>query len=240
MHKALVATLAAAIAIGLASESASALEQPGGVPFVSAEYGNQNNGKRVWMIGDSITDDRLSGNTMMAKIGFTFVGTGRSVHIDASSGSTIIDHASWNRFQWAAISNARAVIVELGTNDVGFVSNWDQENAALAYLDWAAATLANTGKCVIWIGLNGNGNKILAWPGQPWYDNPIWATVFNQRIQAIARSRPNFKYGDYTYFVNSNATYRKGLKDTIHPSTDAAKNELAKWYSNLLTFGCRF
>ena len=228
--------VAVVAAWGVSAGSAGALEQRNGAPPVSAEYGNQSNGKRVWVIGDSITDDRQYGGTMFGKIGMTFVGAGRSVHIDGSSGLTIIDHAAWGTIQRAASSNARAVIVELGTNDIGFVSTMDQYNAAVAYLNWAASTLKNSGKCVIWIGLNGNGNRQVFLTGKPWYDNPIYATMFNQQIQA--RVGGGFLYGDYTYLVNSNATFRNGLGDTIHPTSDAAKNELVKWYSSLLAFGC--
>lgn len=240
MRKTLGVLLAAALA-GLASTPAMALEQRSGArQHPSVEYGNQNNGKRVWVLGDSITDDSLyrRGPSMQDRIGWVFVGSGRSVHIDATSGSTISDHFAWNTIQNAANSNARAVIVELGTNDVGLVQNWDQENLAINYMRWAAATLATSRKCILWIGLNGNGNYQVFAPGRPWFDNPIWATVFNQNIQTAGSF--NFQYADYTSFVNWNPTYRAGLLDTVHPVTEEAKNELVKWYSALLAFKCGF
>ena len=206
-------------------------------------YDNGPWGPPVWTIGDSISASADQKNYIAWFNG----GNGWHTHIEATGGTNLIEHwrssGGWNTFVRAAQSNARVIVVELGTNDIGGItSSTPNPLAEIAkvfdYMTWTAAYLNGTGKCVVWAGLNEWGNVSVYGV----YDQADVARAFDNKLRELTRTYPAVHYADYTSLINTNATFRAGLyngqPDTIHPKTADSMIQLAAWYTTQVRSSC--
>lgn len=246
--------LAVTALLGTAVVPASATEVlPTPARNASAGYDNGPWGPVVWTIGDSISAPNPWYKPSQPRyqqdlIAWMNGAKGWHTHVEATGGATMIEHwrnsGGWDTFRRAASSNASAIVVELGTNDISGIYSGDPQAlqkiaAVFDYLTFSAAYLNGTGKCVVWVGMNERGNASIYGT----YDQANVAVAFNNKIKELTGTYRNVRYADYNALINSNATFRAGLyksgdKDTIHPKTDASMTELAGWYTTQVRSKC--
>lgn len=244
VHRQVVAALAILAACTFAAllhgpVRAGALEDDGGCkesprPF----YNNGPAGPLVFYIGDSITD-----NTQQEDI-YAYVNGVHGWHtgILATGGSTISKHRclNWLSFLHAKQSNARAVVVELGTNDIFKINPQDIPDynkrlqaffKVFTQAQWAADYLKS--KCVIWVGLNERFDNLIT--------RTASAKAFDNKIKQLASSRSWLHYADYSALIRDNATFRNSLlADSwkVHPQGGDGKRELAAWVARRVDNNC--
>jgi GDSL-like Lipase/Acylhydrolase family len=216
----------------------AALENPNNNLSPPTRYVNGPNGPLIFVIGDSISADA----TQQDVYAYINGSLGWKTQIEAVGGSNITDHERFDSFTHARNSNAKAVYVELGTNDIGLINHDLSDAQILIEIDKvfqavnrAVAALGDT--CVVWVGLNEQWDA--TFPNQLVYDDADVAAAFNDHVQSLLPSHPNLHYADYDAYVQQNATFRNSLLADvvqIHPTTFEGKVELGNfeaWYSEL-------
>jgi GDSL-like lipase/acylhydrolase family protein len=239
-----LATVVSLAALVVTPVTGQAFETDDGSLSPNPVYINGPNGPEVFIVGDSISAQSEQRDDYAWING----GLGWHTHIEATGGSDILMHQRWHSFDHARTSNAAAVFVELGTNDIGQINKTLPTNQALIEIakvftavDQAVGAL--NGKCIVWVGLNEQFDNFVTWPaprGREVYDDKDVSKAFDDHIKSLMSSHPNLHYADYGAYVANDATFRDSLladgTNYIHPSTTAGRVELANfeaWYSEL-------
>jgi hypothetical protein len=210
---------------------------------------------QVFYIGDSISANadqkKIYADKNWAK--------GWKTLIIARGGAKIQTHRclNWLSFYWAHEGNARAVVVELGTNDIYGIYDenytyrgWtgvmppNQRLTEIArvftQMNWVANYLDN--KCVVWVGLNHYKDSLA--------DDKDVALAFDRHLTDLASNHPNLHYASYATLVRDNATFQRslygppwsgrpeyGTLDTIHPLFPG-RFELGAWVTRQVDHFC--
>jgi lysophospholipase L1-like esterase len=254
--------LAAALGAALLGPGTSAaLERNDGCPGlnpnvdISRGHDSATSRPQVFYIGDSI-----SANPDQRAI---YAQKNWDLHrwrtiVIAHGGAKIESHRclNWLSFYYAHQSAAKAVVIELGTNDIYQI--WDANYPFLfghppmpynnrlleiSYvfnsMNWAANYLRN--KCVVWVGLNQWRDSIA--------DEKSVAKAFNDHLKALTQNHSNLHYADYTSLILNNQKFQDSLykfdprhpeyghPDGIHP-TYLGRWELGAWITGRVDHFC--
>lgn len=195
----------------------------------------------VWIIGDSITADPAQRTFIHGNFGWM----GWRTHIESTPGATMREHwqtlPTWNTFRRAAKSDARVIIVELGTNDAALFPPQDTNNLTktLNYLKYTDNWLRINapGKCIIQMGVDDTGgSQIFNGTTQKWmpYVDGYTGIWFNTTARAQATG--NVHFADYAAKLVTDPAFKATIyqtteqqKDYVHIKTDAGKETFALW-----------
>lgn len=188
----------------------------------------------VAIVGDSISEGPQSDYYCWFN-----ASTGWRTVIRAKGGQDVGYFLRLGAFPEIAASNAKAVFVELGTNDIGSTHAnppvaW---NTIISNMETAANALSS--KCVIWVGQNEQWETSVPTFGV--YKTVQQAKDYNAALKARVVTHPNFHYGDYDNLVRTNTVFRDSLNadgNRIHPLTDAGRIELATWQRDQVRSQC--
>lgn len=202
-------------------------------------YVNGPDGPLVFVIGDSISADPQQRDIYAWING----GLGWKTQIEAVGGSNIVEHFRFGSFDQARNSNAEAVYVELGTNDIGGINDAMTPSQALieiakvfTAIDNAVNALGN--KCIVWEGLNEQWDAPF---GPLIYNDKDVAAAINAHLKSLLASHPNLHYADYDLYVQQNETFRNSLQADIvkiHPQGADGKIALANFEALWTAFYC--
>jgi lysophospholipase L1-like esterase len=213
--------------------TSTALEGNNGCPNPDPIYRAHDSAKapQVFYIGDSIS---ANGDQKAINAQKNWDHRWRTLVI-AQNNAKIDTHRclNWLSFYYAAKGNAKAVVVELGTNDINGI--FDENYTFRAWtgvmdpntrlreiykvfteMNWVANYLKN--KCVVWVGMNEFQDSLA--------DDRDVARAFNTHIKDLAKNHSNLHYGNYSSLVQTNSGYYNSLykddpmyghHDTIHP-----------------------
>ncbi len=201
--------------------------------------GGTAGGPLAAVIGDSISTGTQSSYYCWFN---TQVLNWRTV-VRAHGGQTVryfIDHGV---FPEVAVSAARGVFVELGTNDIGGV-NINGVPMATIKNDVETAIRGLNGRCIVWAGQNEQWQTTVSLgPGTTplLYKTIAQAKEYNNYLKSLQSTYPNLHYGDYDALVRTNQVFRDSFNadgNRIHPSTEAGKTELGAWAAQQLKQFC--
>ena len=239
--------LAAAAAAVLGPSDSGALETNDGCPNPDPIYRAHDsaNAPQVFYIGDSISAN-ADQKAIYAEKNWA---KGWKTLVIARGGAKIQTHRclNWLSFYWAHESSARAVVVELGTNDIFQINDGNagsppppmppnqrltEISKVFTEVNWVADYLRS--KCVVWVGLNHYRDSIA--------NDKDTALAFNRHLQDLEDNHPNLHYASYATLVRDNTTFYNSLyvdsgHDTIHP-TFPGKWELGAWVTRQVDNFC--
>ncbi len=212
----------------------------GGQAFAAGSYTPtkcSTTGTLGWhVIGDSISEMAATNGAGDAICYWAQQLHSQRPTIAAVGGAKFVNHRNNSTFSKVANLDGNKVLVALGTNDVGSISNAtttaarDLEWAKVkAEFDAAVAVLLSTGttetkkKCVYLLGLNEKQDSVAgAWAR--YYSNTE-AVKFNGWLKSKATGSNRVVYIPFTAFGSD---YPAMLGDGIHPTTTNAKIRYAQ------------
>ncbi len=187
------------------------------------------------MIGDSVAEMSATNGAGDAICWWAAQLHKQRPTIAAVGGAKYSDHLAKNTFSKVANFTGTKVLVQLGTNDVGQISNltaaqqtteWNAINTRLGTaIDNLLATgsTASKAKCVYLVGLNEKQDSATGSLAR-YYSNSE-AVKFNGWLQSKATGSNRVVYIPFTAFGSD---YPAMLGDGIHPATDNAKIRYAQ------------
>jgi lysophospholipase L1-like esterase len=245
---------AAAMAVSLVSvawllgpSTSGALETNDGCPNPDPIYRAHDsaNVPQVFYIGDSISAN-ADQKAIYAQKNWS---KGWKTIVIAQGGAKIMTHRclNWLSFYYAHQGNARAVVVELGTNDIFRINDGNagsppppmapnqrlvEFSKVFTQMQWVADYLDN--KCVVWVGLNHYRDSIA--------NDKDAALAFDKKLTELASSHPRLHYASYATLVRDNRTFYNSLyvdpgHDTVHPTFNG-KWELGAWVTRQVDNFC--
>ncbi len=232
IRRLVVAAVCACVLVPAVSLGAGALETTPTTPI--QHYDNGPTGPLVYVIGDSI-----SSGDQRDYYAYLNGSMAWHTHVASVGGQTINGHIKQKSFYKAKTSKAKAVFVELGTNDIsGIVDNNNQMPPAQRLVEIAKVfTALENGikalgsKCIVWVGLNEVfDTSVLG----TYYTDKDTAAAFDRKVVELTAKYPNLHYADYSSLIRNNTNFRNSLQDGIHPATPEGKTALAQfevWYT---------
>jgi hypothetical protein len=210
---------------------AEALERPGSLDWAGEAQGGPF-APGLYVIGDSIS---------WLFVPYIATGSAAGLHVFQRTwvGGTVYSHRHQNwgasdlpSFDDAAVSPARTVFVQLGTNDTGGLRSPGMTPQQREIEQWlildevlrGTKRLIDAGKCVLWAG----PREI----DRPNDSSVADAASFNQLLRNLENAYPGqFFYVDYSAYSFENEALRQSLDgpsgDRIHPSTAEARQAIA-------------
>jgi lysophospholipase L1-like esterase len=244
---ALLVAISVLVVSVLGAATTGALETNDGCPNPDPIYRAHAsaNAPEVFYIGDSISAN-ADQKAIYAEKNWA---KGWKTIVIAQGGAKIMTHRclNWLSFYYAHQGNARAVVVELGTNDIFRINDGNAgsppppmpANQRLAEMSkvftqmrWVADYLDN--KCVVWVGLNHLKDSFA--------DDKDTALSFNKKLTELASSHPRLHYASYSVLIRDNRTFYNSLfvdpgHDGVHPTFNG-KWELGAWVTRQVDNFC--
>jgi hypothetical protein len=136
-------------------------------------------------------------------------------------------------------SKAKAIYIELGTNDL--IDVWKGTQSMLgAKINMDTLASKFPGRCIVWQGQNEQFDG-LGGVGGPTVIPTARAAEYNNMLKEYAASHPNVHYADYNAFVAGNGTYRSGVLldgPHIHPQDNPSQTALALFEASQIRADC--